>query len=212
MHIELHNVLLNLYYAGVAAAFLVREIFWLRIVMIFAASCVISYGIITSNYTVVIWNSIFLAINTVWVIRLYIERRPIPLSDDLEELYNIIFTEMSKQEFLHLWKQGTIKSAQNVLLCKKGELYDKVSCIVSGKVIVKKNNAIFKELGRGKFFAEMSFLTREPASADVFAEDEVTYITWSRKVVENMKKVYPELPQKLQLIISKDLVFKLQSR
>jgi len=211
MNIELHNILLNLYYVGVAAAFLVREIFWLRIVMIFAACCVISYGVITSNTTVIIWNSIFLTINSVWVLRLYIERRPIPLDDDIRDLYHTIFSEMSKQEFLHLWKQGTIKKGENETLCKKGELYNSVSCVISGNVLVHKSDSRVLYLGRGKFFAEMSFLTRQPASADVTAEEEVTYISWSRHVVEHMKKVYPELPQKLQLIIGKDLVFKLQS-
>ncbi len=211
MNIEIHNILLNLYYTGVATAFLVRDIFWLRIVMIMAACCVISYGVITSNNTVIIWNSIFLSINTFWVVRLYIERRPIPLSNDLLELYGSVFYDMSKQEFLHLWKQGIIKKAQDSLLCKEGELYNSVSCIISGTVIVIKSNSTVKELGRGKFFAEMSFLTRQPASADVIAENEVTYITWSRHAIDNMKKVYPELPQKLQLIISKDLAFKLKS-
>ena len=211
MNIELHNILLNLYYLGVATAFLVREIFWLRIVMIMAACAVISYGVLTANTTVIIWNSIFLTINTVWVIRLYIERRPIPLDDDLKDLYRSVFLEMSQQEFLHLWKQGTIKKTENAALCQKGEVYNSVSCIVSGTVKVIKSNNTVLELGRGKFFAEMSFLTGQPAVADVIAEEEVTYITWSRHVINKMKKVYPELPQKLQLIISKDLVFKLKS-
>ena len=208
--LESKIVLLNLYYIGVTIALLVRDILWLRTVMICAGSCLITYGIITNNSVVISWNFLFLSINLVQVIRLLIERKPIKINDEIIDLYTDIFSEMKKYEFLYFWKHGLIHDVDNDIICKEGELQKDLSLIISGKVLIKKDENVITELGRGRFIAEMGYITSHPASANVIAEGKVKYISWNKNSIDKMSKVYPDLKNKLQIIIGKDLIHKLK--
>ena len=66
------------------------------------------------------------------------------------------------------------------------------------------------ELSRGSFIAEMSFLSGDPASADVQCGPPVETITWSQENLANLKKLNFELWIKIQHVLSKDLVGKVR--
>ncbi len=202
-----------IYYIGLAVALLISDILWLRVVMIFAQACLLTYGIIESSAILIIGNVIFLTINLVQVIRLIIERRPEQMDLDIFDLYKNLFNEMTRYEFIYFWKHGTVKSAYDrEVICRKGKTHDQLSLIIAGKVRVLKNDHMIATLRRGNFIAEMGFITHHAASADVIADGQVTYVSWDRDKIEDITKVYPNTMNNLQLIIGKDLVHKLQDR
>ena len=83
--------------------------------------------------------------------------------------------------------------------------------IINGQVIIEKHRKEITRLTVGSFVAEMSFLTSEPASADVKCNGEVEYIAWSQEQLKNLNHINPDLLIKIQVILGKDLSSKLKS-
>ncbi|MCK4338877.1 MAG: cyclic nucleotide-binding domain-containing protein, partial [Candidatus Cloacimonetes bacterium] len=176
-----------------------------------AGICVITYGILINNNVVVGWNSLFATINIVQVMRILIENKGVKIDENVLDIYNNVFLDMAKKEFVRFWKQGQILSANSGdIICKDGIIQDDIFFIINGKVTVRKNEKKIAELSRGHFIAEMGFLTGKPASADVIAGENLRYIMWSYKKLKRFNEINPDFLSKLQLIISKDLTQKLK--
>lgn len=168
------------------------------------------YAYLVGNLSVTFWNMLFFTINTYQVIRLIRERRPITLPEYLQDLYNNVFSVMSRKEFLFFWHMGTIKEITDGLIIKQGEHQDELLLVLSGTVDVIKNGTNLAKLSRGSFIAEMSFLTGETATADIKPVDEVRYIAWSQEKIKHLDQINPELLIKIQNILGKDLVEKIK--
>ena len=65
-------------------------------------------------------------------------------------------------------------------------------------------------LERGSFIAEISFLTGEPASADVHAKGEVIFISWKSDRLKNLQHENSSFWMKLQHALSEDLIRKVK--
>ena len=84
--------------------------------------------------------------------------------------------------------------------------------ILDGQVSVRKNGQEVAKLTRGNFVSEMSFLTGEPASADVVNVDNTKCIVWSKNKIKHLEQLNQDLLMKLQVTLGKDLTNKLQSK
>ena len=206
----MQDILINIGYVLMLGAFVVYDILWLRSILISAQLCLLSYGVFSENYAVIFWNALFVVINTLQVVYLIRQRRPIDLPTDLLDLYENYFKDMRRREFLYFWNMGTINKVNDKLLIKQEEHQKEISLILSGLVKVKKNNIKIAELTRGSFIAEMSFLTGKPASADVYADGTVRYIAWNQKKLKDCEKLNPQLLIKIQNILGKDLAEKIK--
>lgn len=204
-------VLLNVYYIGVAIAFLVKDILALRIIMILAGISMITHGVLTENNIVIFWISLFTIINTIQVIRIIYENRGIKLMKEQEELYKLVFGDMTRKEFQRLWVLGElITIEEKTKLISDADKPKKVFCIINGQAIVSKNKEELARLSQGSFLAEMSYLTGKEASADVTSSTNLTYICWTHKKLERLKEINPLVYSKFHLIISKDISAKLK--
>ncbi|MEJ2544435.1 MAG: cyclic nucleotide-binding domain-containing protein, partial [Calditrichaceae bacterium] len=197
-------------YVFMLAALTVRDILWLRSLLISAQLILFSYGIISDNTPVAFWNALFFVINIYQVVRLIQQRRPIDLPKDLLDLYEKVFSSMRRREFLYFWQMGNIYKAKHKKLISRGEHQENLLLILSGEVDVKNAGKLIAKLSRGSFIAEMSFLTGEPATADVFIPDNLSYISWDQKKVRSLEQLNPDLLIKIQNILGKDLTSKLK--
>jgi CRP-like cAMP-binding protein len=212
MKLTLGMILLNFYYIGVTIALLIKDILWLRVVLIIAGTSLISYGISTKNFIVVSWNCLFLSINIIQVIKLILERKPVKIDENIMHIYTAVFSDIRKKDFLYLWKSGKINEKENILLCEHGKKQDSLLLIIDGNAMVKKNNRKVTTLKSGQFIAEIAFITGKEATADVIAKGRIKYISWTYTQIEQIKQINPHLSSKLQFIISKDLTTKLSQR
>ncbi len=192
------------------AALTVRDILWLRSLLVSAQLSLFSYGIISGNIPVAFWNALFFVINTYQVVRLIQQRRPIDLPEDLIDLYENIFPTMRRREFLYFWQMGNIHELKHKKLISKGENQKNLLLILSGEVEVKSTGKLIAKLSRGSFVAEMSFLTGEPATADVFVPEKASYISWNQQKLRSLEQLNPDLLIKIQNILGKDLTSKLK--
>jgi len=211
MKMTLTIILLNMYYIGTAIGYIIKEILWLRVVIIFAGLCMITRGIIIDNYIIVFWISLFVVINIIQVIRILLEKRPVPISEDIRDLYENLFDKMSTREFILFWKMGDKRTlGPNKYLCHDNVPIDEIVLVIDGYVEVVKNDKHIATLGRGYFIAEMQYLLGVNPSADVMTRSEVKLVAWNHKKLQRLKETYPIIYNKFQLILSKDLTNKLQ--
>lgn len=191
-------------------AFVVHDILWLRVILISAQLSLVSYGVTTETMPVIFWNTLFVLINSVQVVRLIRARQPIDLPSDMVDIYEKYFKVMRRREFLYFWNMGTIHKVSDTLIIKQGEHQKDVALILSGLVEIVKDGKHITELTRGSFIAEMSFLTGKPASADVYARGTIRYISWNQKKLKDSEKLNPHLLIKLHTVLGKDLTDKVK--
>ena len=205
------QILINIGYLFMLSAMTVRDILWLRVLLVTAQLTLFSYGILVDNLNVAFWNLLFLSINTFQIIRLIRERRPIELPPDQLDLYQKIFSGMRRREFLYLWHMGNVTVAEDVQLIKADTRQDKLFLVLEGQVRVVRDGKLITHLKRGSFIAEMSFLTGNPATADVFADGWVRYLFWEQDKLRDLQKMNQALLIKFQNILGKDLTEKIKA-
>ena len=130
--------------------------------------------------------------------------------EEIRDLYEGIFNTLTTSEFLYFWNMGTIKSVKNNYLIHSGEHQNNLLLVLSGSAHVEVNGNIIANLDRGAFIAEISFLSGEPASADVRANEELIFISWRSERLKNMQHDNPEFWMKLQHALSEDLIKKVK--
>jgi len=201
---------LNAGYLLMLIALAVRKILFLRIILISAQGLLITYNLITTNYVVLLWNCLFLAINLYQVIDLLRKRRPVSIPEEIQDIYDTTFADMSKREFIYFWQIGNRATYQEGLIVEEDYPQDKVMLVLEGTAAVKQKGTKIAELTRGSFVAEMSFLSGEPASADVECETPVKTMNWNQEKLRHLKSLNFELWIKLQHVLSRDLVGKVK--
>jgi CRP-like cAMP-binding protein len=203
-------VFINLGYILYATAIVVHDVLWLRCILIGAHSSLVTYGLISGNYWVVFWNTVFISINALRIVHILNDRKPIELPAELKDLYETLFTPMSSREFYYFWQTGSLQEASNELLVKEDERQTNLLLILSGTVNIVSNGTVIGQRSRGNFIAEMSFLSNETASADVIADGHIKYISWAQDKLRSLDQLNPQLLIKLQSVIGKNLSDKIQ--
>jgi len=207
-----NDIILNAAYIIYVIALIVYDVLWLRIILALSSVCLMGYGAASGNLSIILWNLLFTGINVFQIIRLILERRPITLPEELEEIYKSVFKEMSKQEFLNFWHFGRLVVFKDELMCRQGELPVELLFIVQGRATVFRKEEKIADLPRLGFVAEMSYFTETPASADVRADGHVVARAWSHNRLHSLAQLKPNLLNILYAILGKDLAKKLKTR
>ena len=204
-------IILNLGYALTFIALAIREVLWLRITLTAAQISLFTYHYFYANNTsAAFWTAIFVVVNTFNIIKILLDRRPKLIPDEIRDIYEGIFNNLTTREFLYFWNMGTIKSVTNDFLILSGEHQNNLLLVLSGNANVEVNGEAIANLERGAFIAEISFLSGEPASADVRATNELIFISWRSERLKNMQHENPAFWMKLQQALSEDLIKKVK--
>lgn len=195
-------------------ALLARDVLWLRGILVAAQSVLATYAYLRGPEFLpyVFWNALFVLINVYWVGRLLRERAAVQLPDELKPLYERHFAALAPPEFLRLWREGERKSAADVQLVREGTRPDALYFLLSGVVSVRRAGRALTELGAGTFIAEMSLLTGERTTADVFARGPVEYMAWPADRLARLRQRNPMLWTKVQSVLGHDLVEKIKAQ
>ena len=206
-------IILNLGYALTFIALAIREVLWLRVTLTAAQISLFTYHYYyADNQSAAFWTAIFVIVNSYNIIKIILERRPKIIPDEIRDLYDGIFSNLTTLEFLYFWNMGTIRSVKDEFLIHSGEKQNNLLLVLSGTANVEVNGKPIANLDRGAFIAEISFLTGEPASADVHAIDELIFISWRSERLKNMQHENPAFWMKLQHALSEDLIKKVKPK
>ena len=204
-------LILNIGYALTFVALAIREVLWLRSTLTAAQVLLFTYHFFyANNQTAAFWTAVFVLVNSYNIVKIILERRPKLIPDEIRDLYDGIFKSLTTREFLYFWNMGTIRSVTDDYLIHSGEHQDNLLLVLSGSANVQVNGEIIASLDRGAFIAEISFLSGEPASADVYVNEELIFISWRSGRLKNMQNENPEFWMKLQHALSEDLIKKVK--
>ncbi|MDD5455397.1 MAG: cyclic nucleotide-binding domain-containing protein [Candidatus Margulisbacteria bacterium] len=203
------ELILNVGYFLNFLALVVKDILILRFMIMTSQVLMIYYAQHAHNSVAIFWYSVFILINIIWIILIVLERMPIQLHGELLHLYQDFFSILTPQEFLKFWNSGEkIIFGKGSLIIKENDTKDQIMLITSGEASVCKDKKIINNLSRGNFIGEMSYLTHGKATADVLADSPLTVAVWSRKQLDDLAASKPDLWNKIQSVIGKDLIKK----
>src|SRR4029434_10098211 len=132
------------------AAYSVRDILWLRWFAVGAALINIPYFLLqgTVLWPPVLWALVFTAINLYQIARIYLERRPVVLSEDERKLYDLGFQSLRPREFVALALVGEWKNAEpGERVVTEGEPVSGVCISITGSAEVRKQGDPIGTLG-----------------------------------------------------------------
>lgn len=190
-------------------ALLVRDIVWLRGLLIAAQASLALYAMMLGLFGISLWNWLFVLVNAAWIMRIRREREQAVIPPLLQPLYEQHFAILPPHEFLRFWRRGKQRSGHDIQWVRRGEQPKALHFLLNGSAVVSRDNTPVTVLQPGSFIGEMSLLSGEPTTADVRADGEVEYISWSARQLERIKRRDPKLWTRIQSVIGLDLVRKI---
>jgi Popeye protein conserved region len=191
----------------------VRDILWLRWFAVAAALTNIPYFLLqgTVLWPPVLWALVFTAINLYQIARLYLERRPVVLSQDEQKLYDLGFRSLRPREFVSLSLVGEWKSAEaGERVVTEGESVLCLCIPITGNAEVRKQGEHIETLRPGHIIGTSLALTGEPSPVEVTFTEPARYMRWSLPSLRSFMDKRPDLRVTLQRLVNRDLAGKLE--
>jgi uncharacterized cupin superfamily protein len=206
LFIHAANVLLLLAYS-------VKDILWLRLFAVASALVAIPYFVFqpTPQWAPIAWSVLFAGINLFQSWRLYLERRPVKLTAEEEEVRRLAFPDLPLRKVLELLSIGSWSTAEpGERMIESGKRADAMSLIVRGKVEVTKEGTVLTELQAGDFVGSALLLTGTVSEVDAVAMEPVRNVKWIAGTLERYLDANPDTRTALQRHLSRDLAGKVR--
>ena len=196
----------HLAFGLIAFSFLVKDIFWLRIMSIAASLFSIFYNYFIPPipmWIAIFWNGIFIIVNLYHIAILIYEKRPVKMNPKDKELYDTMFKSMSPVEFLKITKIAKWKKFKkgDEIISQNKPVKD-LHLIYNGTVDVVVGIQPVAELRDGQFVGEMSFLTEKPATATCIVKHDTECMIWNQEGFKDLLKRNPSLYFSIQSLLS----------
>ena len=212
---NIYVILLNCAYTIWLAAFMAKKIVWLRLLTITGNILVVPYYLYYIEpplWNTIVWVCIYTAINLVMLFIIYLESRPIKLSDLEQKIYNMTFKSLEPRVFKKLFDHGSLEEFQpEVNLVTRDSELDSLMLVVEGEAEVVFKHGEHLIIPTGGFIGEQSYITGEKTSADVKTGKEVAKILrWNSEALRKHLAGKEILKDNLDLIFTADLIHKLR--
>jgi hypothetical protein len=195
-------------------AYSVRDILWLRWFAVAAALTNIPYFLFqgTVLWPPIFWALIFTAINLYQIARLYVERRPVVLSEDEQKLYDLGFRSLRPREFLSLSLAGEWKSAAaGERVVTEGQPVSHLCIAINGSAEVRKQGEHIGTLKPGHIIGNALAITGEPSPVEMAFAEPARYMCWPLPSLRRFVDNRPDLRVILQGLVNRDLARKLEN-
>src|SRR5215470_10047120 len=204
--VHFSNILLLVSYS-------VRDILWLRWFAVAAALTNMPYFLLqpTVLWPPILWAAVFTAINLYQISRIYLERRPVVLTEDEQKLYDLGFRSLRPREFISLVLFGEWKNAgagEKVL--QEGEPVSSLCIPISGNAEVRKQGQPLGAFRPGDIIGTALALTGSPSTVEATFTEPARYMRWPLASLRDFMDKRPELRVTLQALVNRDLAVKLE--
>jgi hypothetical protein len=194
-------------------AYSVTDILWLRWFAVAAALTNIPYFLLqpTRLWPPVVWACVFTIMNLYQIMRIYLERRPVELSEDEQTLYDLAFRSLRPREFVSLALIGEWKTAaagDKVLM--EGQPVSSICVAISGTVHVHRAGRDLGAIAPGCLIGTGLALTGDPSPVDATFTRTGRYMCWPVQSIRSFIDRRPDLRVTLQGLVSRDLALKLE--
>ena len=213
--INIFVITLNIAYIIFLFAFIARKIVWLRSLAVLGYIMGMPYFLFYFEEPLWInlgWTGLYTVINLFMLFLIYLESRPIILSDLEQNIYDRTFKSLVPREFKHLIDHGSLDEHQpEEGLVTRDTYLEKLMLVVEGQAEVVLKNGDEVDILSGGFIGEQSFITGENTSADVATGREATTIlSWNSDSLRKYLEKNEHLKETLELILTSDVIHKLR--
>ena len=194
-------------------AYSVRDILWLRLFAVGASLISIPYFMLqpTTLWAPLSWSVVFAAINLLQSWRLFIERRPVKLTSEEEDIRRLVFRDLPPRKVLQVLSIGswtTLEVGQRLI--ESGKLPETVSLIVRGKVRVTRHGRVLGDLIAGDFVGSALTLSGIPAEVDAVTVEPGRAMRWEVGALERYITANPETRTVMLQHVARDLAAKVE--
>ena len=196
----------HLAFGLIAFSFLVKDIFWLRVLSIAASLFSVFYNYFIPAeplWLAINWNFIFVAVNVYHIGVILYEKRAVKMDGKNQELYDTLFSEMTPVEYLKISRAAkweTVKSGERIIT--QGMPVPDLYLIYNGTVDVIVDGEGIAQLKDGEFVGEMSFLTEKVATATCKVKYDTICLVWKQREFKELLKRNPSLYFTIQSVLS----------
>ena len=204
--IHVANVLL-------VVAYSVRDILWLRLFAVGASLLSIPYFVLqpTTLWAPLSWSVVFAAINLLQSWRLFIERRPVKLTPEEENIRRLVFEDLPPRKVLQVLGLGSWVTAETgERLIESGKLPDAIFLIVGGKVRVMRDGRVLGELIAGDIVGSALIFSGVPSDVDAVTVERVRAMRWQVGTLQRYLAANPETRGVMQRHLTRDLARKVE--
>jgi hypothetical protein len=194
-------------------AYSVRDILWLRLFAVASSLIAMPYFIRQPKplWEAITWSAVFAAINLFQSGRLVLERRPVKLTPEEEDVRRLVFRDLPPRKVLQILSIGmwtTVETGERLL--ERGKGVEAVSLIVRGTVRVTRDDRVLGELASGDIVGSALLLSGTPADVDAVVVEPVRAIRWEAGPLDRYLAANPETRIALQKYVARDLAQKLR--
>jgi CRP-like cAMP-binding protein len=208
------NGIVNLSNLVFIAALSVRGVLPLRLLSIASSLIIIPYYYFQPEtlWPSIFWNLVSISINSVRVVQLLLERRPVVLAEREGALYRLAFTSLDKREFLRLASlaRWVACSAGDVVL-KKNHVAEDAIVLISGEVEARLGDKVILRYRPGELIGDANAYSGTPIPVDIVARTPLTLVKWDIARLRAYLESRPELRGRLLELEGADLASKLHA-
>jgi hypothetical protein len=192
-------------------AYSVRDILWLRLFAVAASLISLPYFMLQPEplWEPIIWSSVFAAINSFQSWRLFVERRPVKLTPEEEEIHRLAFPDLPSRKVLQILSIGAWRNVEiGERMLERGKSVEAIFVIVRGKVRVTKDDRAIGELVAGHIVGSALLLSGVTADVDAVVVEPVRCVRWEVEPLDRYLAANPETRIVLQKYLARDLAGK----
>ena len=189
-------------------AYSVRDILWLRLFAVGSSIISIPFFLLqpTVLWAPLSWTVGFAGLNLFQSWRLFLERRPIKLTAEEEEVRQLAFSDVPPRKVLQILGIGAWStSPSGERLIESGKSPDQLALIVRGKVRLRRGGADIGTLGPGDFVGSALILSGLPPDFDAVVEEPARAVRWQIAVLEKYLNANPEMRIVMQRHLAREL-------
>ena len=197
-------------------SYLVKDVFLLRLVLMIAMIVFLPFYIFSGPepmWTVLAWQAVFLSVNGVQLYRLFIERRPVVLDTEDDDIYRMSFSAFTIKQFAKLLTFGKKETlAPNEVLFDVGSQVNRVIFITQGGAEIQKDGENILNLQKGDLVADVNYITESPVQYKIVTNEESKILSWDKNEFEKAVAADPNINSSWQSLISARLAQKLSTK
>jgi CRP-like cAMP-binding protein len=207
------NGLINLSNIVFLVAFSVRDVLWLRILSIVGEALIVPYYYFQDAklWPPIFWGAAFMIVNVLRIVAMFLERRPVVLSEMEEQLYRALFSSIDKREFLRLVSFARwVDCSPGEVILERGQHISDAIVVISGELEAILINDTRLSIRPGQLIGGASAFSGLSSSVDVVARGPSLLAKWDLRDMSEFTASRPELRANLLRIVSMDLAAKLR--
>jgi CRP-like cAMP-binding protein len=210
---SLNNIPGHISYVLIAISYWLTDIYWLRVMAIVGLSMEIVYFTFSGGdlRTGIGWDLIFIAINAYQLYRLVQERWSLRLPEGDRDLLRSVLSGLEDVQIARLLSAGEFSNLPpgSVLTTENTNL-EKIFFICTGSTSVTIGGREVSNLGKGNFVGEVAFLTGQPATATVVAQNDVRALVFEKDKLNLFFRNETEVAGLIYQLLGRELAHKMK--